>query len=324
MSWKHTARQLGLGRAAYLLWHAPAAALRQSVRAGGPFEQWRDRQGRLAMEQAAAALPTRRGPAVAGRPELHFLTGRRFWYQTAFCLHSLQQQAGEVFRAVFHDDGSLDAGTIDRLRALFPAAEIRRRAENDARIEALLPVARFPFLHDRRHHYPNILKLTDVHAGAQGWRLVLDSDMLFFRRPEFLLAWLAAPDRPLHMTDVGDAYGYPLDFMGELAGAPVPHLVNVGLTGLRSEALDWDRLESWCRRLMEKHGPNYYLEQGLAAMLFAGQSCAVAPRPDYLLLPGENECRAPTAVLHHYVAEAKRGYFRHAWRHFAAARPGQS
>jgi len=169
-------------------------------------------------------------------------------------------------------------------------------------------------LRERRAHYPNLRKLTDVHAGAHGWRLVLDSDMLFFRRPDFLLAWLAAPDRPLHMVDVQDSYGYSRARLESLAGAPLPLRLNVGLCGLRSDALDWEKLEFWCRRLIEAEGTSYYLEQALVAMLLAGRDCAVAPAGDYLLLPPEDECRAPRAVMHHYVAQSKRGYFRHAWR----------
>ncbi len=308
---------LSPGRLVYLAYHRPLAWLARCRREGGPGNQWTDAQGRRAMERAAATLPTARMPPAAQFPELHFLTGKKFWYQTAFCLHSLQLHTGVTFRAVLHDDGSFDDATIARLRTLFPAAEIRRRADNDAIFATLLPPARFPFLHDRRRHYPNILKLTDVHAGARGWRLVLDSDMLFFRRPDFLLTWLAAPGRPLHMVDVGDAYGYPTALMAELAGAPIPHLVNVGLTGLQSDALDWEQLESWCRRLIETHGTSYYLEQALIAMLLAGRSCAVAPREDYILMPALAECLAPRAVLHHYVAESKRGYFRHSWRHIS-------
>lgn len=321
MSFRSAAKDAGLGRLAYRFWHAPASAVRQSLAAGGPLQQWIDRRGHREMTRAASTLPTARTPPAAHLPELHFLTGRRFWDQTAFCLHSLQQQSGLVFRAVLHDDGSFDAATIDQLKSLFPAAEVRRRTDNDARVAAVLPPAKFPFLHDRRRRYPNILKLTDAHAGARGWRLVLDSDMLFFRHPDFLLAWLAAPDRPLHMVDVTDSYGYPLPVMAEFAGAPIPHLINVGLTGLQSDAIDWEKMESWCRRLIEAHGTSYYLEQALVAMLLAGRDCAIAPAADYVLAPDEAECRAPRAVLHHYVANSKRGYFRHAWRHVVAASP---
>jgi hypothetical protein len=313
MNLRDTARQAGLGRAAYLLWHAPVAAVQRSLAAGGPLEQWRDARAEAAMARAAETLPTSRAPADAALPEVHFLTGKKFWHQTAFCLHTLQAHAGRGFRAVLHDDGSFDSATRARLAALFPAAEIRRRADNDAQLAALLPPDKFPHLHDRRLHYPNILKLTDAHAGARGWRLVLDSDMLFFRRPDFLLAWLAAPNRPLHMVDVLDSYGYPPALMEALAGAPLPRLVNVGLTGLRSDALDWEKIEHWCGRLLAAHGTSYYLEQALVAMLVAGCDCAIAPASDYVLAPGRDECRAPRAVLHHYVGHSKRGYFRDAW-----------
>lgn len=306
-------RRIGLGRLAYLGWYAPLGAVRRSLAAGGPLEEWRDARGARAMARAATKLATLRGPADGSAPEVHFLTGRKFWYQTAFCLHSLQVQSGRVFRAVLHDDGTLDAKATARLRALFPTCEIRRRAANDERLAALLPPARFPFLHERRRSYANILKLTDVHAGATGARLVLDSDMLFFRRPDFLLAWIDAPVAPLHMVDVQDSYGYPLPLMAALAGAPIPPRINVGITGLRSETLDWDKIEFWCRTLLEAHGTSYYLEQALVAMLLAGRARSVAPAEDYRLAPDLAECQFPRAAMHHYVAGSKRGYFRHAW-----------
>lgn len=321
MSLRDSAQRLGLGRLSYRLWHQPISRIRQSVAEGGPLQQWITAKGRRAMIHAASALPRQAETTAPPGPEVHFLTGRKFWDQTAFCLHSLQRHAGRVFPVVLHDDGTLDPPTTSLLRSLFPGAEIRSRAENDARLAALLPPDRFPFLHERRRRYPNILKLTDAHAGARGWRLVLDSDMLFFRRPDFLLDWLSYPHLPLHMVDVGDAYGYPERLMTELAGAPIPHSVNVGLTGLQSDTLDWEKLEYWCRRLITTHGTHYYLEQGLIAMLVAGKARAIAPAADYLLAPDDHECRVPRAVLHHYVGLSKRGYFRHAWRHLAARDP---
>jgi hypothetical protein len=52
----------------------------------------------------------------------------------------------------------------------------------------------------------------------------------------------------------------------------------------------------------------------LVALLLSGASRLVLSRDDYRLMPDESESLCPTAVLHHYVAESKRGYFRHAWR----------
>jgi len=315
MKTRSTARSLGLGRAAYWLWHAPAASIKRSISAGGPLEQLRDGRAHAAMTRAAAQLTPQSSTPGTGWPELHFLTGKKFWDQTAFCLQTFQAHAGHAARAVFHDDGSADEATCAQLTRLFPAARWRLAKEIEAELDAVLPAAKFPVLRERRAHYPNLRKLTDVHAGAHGWRLVLDSDMLFFRQPDFLLAWLAAPDRSLHMVDVQDSYGYSRSLLESLAGAPLPPRVNVGLCGLRSDALDWEKLEFWCRRLIEAEGTSYYLEQAIVAMLLAGRDCAVAPAEDYLLLPSENECRSPRAVMHHYVAQSKRGYFRHAWPH---------
>ena len=314
MTWHTCTRRLGLGRAAYWLWHAPVAGVKKSIAAGGPLEQLRDGRAHAGMTRAAAQLTPQAIAPAADWPELHFLTGKKFWDQTAFCLQTFQAQAGHAAQAVFHDDGSADEAIRAQLTRLFPAARWRSTAEIEASLDVVLPTAKFPVLRERRAHYPNLRKLTDVHAGAHGWRLVLDSDMLFFRRPDFLLAWLAAPGRPLHMVDVQDSYGYSPALLESLAGAPLPPRVNVGLCGLRSDALDWEKIEFWCRRLIEAEGTSYYLEQALVAMLLAGRDSAVAPAGDYLLMPDEAECRAPRAVMHHYVAQSKRGYFRHAWR----------
>jgi hypothetical protein len=317
MNARAIAHRLGFGRLAYLLWHAPVGVVRRSIDAGGPLEQWRDHQAHAAMTIAAAQLSPQDLPLAAAGPEIHFLTGARFWDQTALCLYSLQRQAGRTLPAVFHDDGSATDTITERLGRLFPQARWRRHAEIVATLDQHLPVARFPVLRERWAAYPNIRKLTDVHAGSRGWKLVLDSDMLFFRRPDFLLAWLAAPDRPLHMVDVEESYGYSRALMQSLAGAPPPPLVNVGITGLASESLDWERLERWCRDLIAAEGASYYLEQALIAMLVAGNPCAVAPAADYIVLPDEAECRNPRAVLHHYVANSKRWYFRETWQRAA-------
>jgi hypothetical protein len=302
------------GRLLYLVWYKPAELLHRSWREGGPLNQLRTRRGRLAMVAAAKLLPPL-PPPPPDAPEVCFLTGRRFWYQTAFCFWSLCRHAGRPLRAAFYDDGTFDDPLRTECVRLFPGARLHDAREIAASLDQHLPVARFPTLRARRLVYPNLRKLTDVHAGGRGWRLVLDSDMLFFRRPDLLLAWLDAPARPLHMTDVQDAYGYSRTLMESIAGRPIPIRLNVGLCGLRSDELDWDRLETWCRRLQDAEGTSYYQEQALTAMLLAGRECVVAPPEDYVLMPDEDEARGPHAVMHHYVDLSKRGYFRHAWRH---------
>lgn len=299
-------------------YHTPVNRVRDSLRNGGPWQERRTERGRREMEMAVPHLPA---PAAGtgGPLELHLLTGRRFWYQTAFCLWTLARTSGRPLAPVIYDDGSLTADLQGQLARLFPSVRFVTQAVTIARLDRHLPAAKFPALRERWLNYPNIRKLTDPHAGGTGWKLVLDSDLLFFRRPDFLLAWADAPDRPLHAVDCATSYGYDRRHMNELAGAPVADLVNVGLTGLEGGALDWEKLEHWTRRLQAREGTSYYLEQALIAMLVAGRNCAVAPAQDYVTLPEPPEARTCRAAMHHYVAHSKRWYFQHNWRLVAAA-----
>jgi hypothetical protein len=307
-------RHLGLGRALYRLYHVPAGILRDSVKAGGPWQARRTERGRIEMEAAARVLPQPGAHGDARPIPVHVLTGRRFWYQTAFCLHTLSAHARRPVHPVIHNDGSLSQEEAGCLTRLFPAARVVPLAESAARLEAFLPRDRFPALRERWDHYPNIRKLIDPHLGSHGWNLVIDSDMLFFREPAFLVGWSDSPRAPLYSVDVQNSYGYSRRLLDRLAGSPIPELVNVGLCGLDSSALDWQRIEGWCRTLFEREGTSYYLDQALVAMLLAGRACAVAPAEEYVTLPRPPEALECRAAMHHYVAESKRWYFQHNWR----------
>ena len=304
------------GRLVYQLWHRPVGAVRHSLRHGGPLAQRAAAQGQRAMAVAAATLP----PIPAPRSPLpaftvHFLTGRRFAYQTAFCLSSLARYCPNSVHAEVYDDGTLDPASTRLLRRLTPMLQLHDGATLAAQLDEYLPASRFPMLRERWLHYPHIRKLIDVHLGRTGWRLVLDSDLLFWREPRFLLDWAAAPRCPLHAFDCVENYGYSRPLLERIAGVSLPARVNVGLCGLRSEALDWDFLEHATTALLAAERTNYYLEQALVAVLVARLGpCAIAPAADYITLPSAGEIARPTAVMHHYVDTARGAYFRHAWR----------
>ena len=119
------------------------------------------------------------------------------------------------------------------------------------RLESRLPPARYPALRARREVYPHLRKLTDLH-DASAWSMVLDSDMLFFRRPDALLAWMDAPHDALFIEDAIRSYGYSDALMNELARGPVPDRMNVGLYGLHGSAVDYDYLEHCCSVTIER------------------------------------------------------------------------
>jgi hypothetical protein len=308
-----TGRAFGLGKVAYQIWHRPVGKLRDVFTAGGPLEMRRTERGRAAMEVAAYSLPELSGLNGPAPLELHVLTGRRFWYQTVFCLWTFARHSGRSLRPIIYDDGSLSEQFSAPLARLFPNARFVSQEEIIDRLDVHLPVARYPALRERWVNYPNIRKLIDVHVGQSGWKLVIDSDLLFFRRPSLLIEWLESPTQPLHAVDCETSYGYTRPLLDSLAGAPVAELVNVGLTGLNGSELDWEKLEYWCRTLIQCERTNYYLEQALVAMLVAGGVCNIAPATDYVTLPRPPEARECRAVMHHYVANSKRWYFQHCW-----------
>jgi hypothetical protein len=271
------------------------------------------------MRRAAASLQPVPRRGNASTITLHLLSGRRFWEQTVFCVHSFARNVACDVVPIIYDDGSLESEYRDLLASALPLAEFVPQAQTIDRLDEFLPTAHYPRLRERWTNYPNIRKLLDVHVGSAGWKLVLDSDLLFFRAPEFLIEWLRRPEVPLHAVDFETSYGYSPLRMERLAGASVSPLVNVGLTGLNSDSLDWERLEYWCDQLISAEGTHYYLEQALVAMLVAGRPCAVAPRADYVTLPVMPEALQCRAVMHHYVADSKRWYFRHNWRMIAEA-----
>lgn len=302
------------GQLAYHLWHRHYGRLRDLWLDGGPAERLRTEAGRQAMIAAASRLPPPPPPAGTRPLTLHFLTGGKYWYQTLFCLWTIARHSGRPLQPVILDDGTLTAEHGEFLLRLFPATRILSDHEILARLDTTLPATRYPVLRARREHFPLLRKLTDIHAGVTGWRLFLDSDMLFFQRPDFLIDWHDNPLIPLRGEDVATAYGYPLGLLNEISGIPVTERINTGTLGLRGEDIDWDRMEYACKELQTRQGLHYYQEQALVAILLAGRTCAVPPPRDYIVLPSPPEATACRAVMHHYVAHSKRWYFQRNWR----------
>jgi hypothetical protein len=315
-SLRDVARSLGLGSLLYKLYFGPKRSLDTTLR-WGVLNTMRTNQGKEAMENAVFQLP-----AIAfkpGQPEydVYYMTGQKYWYQTCFCAYSMSQQSAVNLRPMIYDDGSLTGLQIEEMTRIFPTAQIISLAEVEARLDEHLPFSKFPYLRERRLEQPLIRKLIDFHAGEKGWKLFLDSDMLFFAPPTFLLNWLALPQLPCYMVDVQTAYGYPRSLLTELAGAELADLINIGILGLKGEDMDWEKLESWLKTLIDQEGTHYNVTQGLSATWLAGKTCAIAPAEDYIVLPERAEVLHPRAVLHHYVADSKPLYFQYGWKHVA-------
>ena len=115
------------------------------------------------------------------------MTGAKYWYQTVFCHASLQAHAPSRITPVLYDDGTLTVEYRDRVRRVIPWARVITLGDIEARLDDALPWDLYPTLRQRRIEQPLIRKVLDLHTGVPGWKMLLDSDMLFFERPDWLL-----------------------------------------------------------------------------------------------------------------------------------------
>src|SRR5579872_3428337 len=133
----HNGPYISAGRLLYLGWHRPRAFLKKCGQQG-PLNLWLAADGRRAMERAAYLLPSL-DAAPPEAPAVFFLTGRRFWYQTAFCGHTLLSQAGKPLRVIAFDDGTLQADQAAQLRRIFCGLQLVSSAESDRKLDKYLP-----------------------------------------------------------------------------------------------------------------------------------------------------------------------------------------
>lgn len=244
--------------------------------------------------------------------EIHFLTGKKFLFQTLFCIYSLERYSRIAFCVNLYDDGSFDDQTVANIKKQLPHVKIHLKPDIDQRLKEHLPQDQFPYLNHKRNIYPHIKKLTDIHCGNPGWKLVLDSDMLFRAYPSKIIQWMRNPAKPIYMLDSNYAYGFPKKEMEKRCKTGVPHLLNVGVIGLNSEIINWQKVENWAKDLEGTFGNSYYLEQALTAMILGQAECDILPQSEYVVYP--KDINQPQSILLHFVDLSKALYFRWAWR----------
>ena len=296
-----------------ILYRFPKSKLNTYKRFGGYGNYRKMMDGSKKMRSAVHDLPVS-VVCTAGLP-VYFLTGEKYIHQTLFCINSLLKVSKEKYHFFLVDDGTFNDAIIDLTAKKLPGATIVTTEQINENLANYLPPDKFPVLNFKRKTYPHIKKLMDIHTiSPMGWKLVLDSDMLFWKEPTAINNWLKQPDRPIHMVDSEESYGYKTALMQEICGEIIPSLLNVGVIGLNSADLKWEKLEEWIQLLEEKEGTSYYLEQALTAMIVAATDAVVLNKNDYKVNPTQLDLELESNILHHYVDLSKAIYYKKAWK----------
>jgi hypothetical protein len=214
-----------------------------------------------------------------GPIEVHILCGRATVPDALAMLKSFYGRTGATYPLVVHEDGTFGDTERARFAEHFPGTRVIPRRQADAEVDAELAAAGAHRCITYRHEQIYGLKLFDLEHYARGKRvLYLDTDILFFTRPDALLDALHAPDghwADRYNEDVKSCYTWSFERVRNDTGIELLPRVNTGLLVLRLGTPDWSCYESWLG-MPER---SFYSEQTLRAMYLS----AAGARP----LPGE-------------------------------------
>jgi hypothetical protein len=178
--------------------------------------------------------------------EIHALTCERDWVDLIWALKSLYSVSDVRFRLCIHDDGSLRPEGLAALRAHFPDARVIFRSDADERVGLML--RNHPRCGALRQSNTLSLKVFDFLSYLESDRLLLlDSDILFFRRPEVLLNRIKDQGykRNTLNRDWGMGYNVEPDVVQKILDFPFQSHVNSGLGLIHRKSYELDDFERW-------------------------------------------------------------------------------
>jgi hypothetical protein len=249
-------------------------------------------------------------PHTAPPPDdlpVHVLSGKDDWLLACWMLASWFHTTDRNWRVIIHDDGQLPPEAVAAFAKIAPGS--RRIPAQEADSAVLSALAGHPACRDYRQAHPLARKIFDVPTLTPDERfIILDSDVLFFRKPEFILRWCADDTNECWFNeDVKEAFPIPLAEVRETLGIEVWPRVNSGLCLLNRSTIDLDLCERALRETSLLKGHIWLVEQSLFAI------CASARKRGGLLPPEyevtlEKKAR-PGAVARHYVGAVRQRFY---------------
>ncbi len=267
--------------------------------------RWRACRGVL--RTAPVATDAADGPTPAG---VHVLVYGPDHLAGLWAAKSFYHHAGVRWPLTWHQGGWMTAREIRRLRAHFPDSRFVSTAEADAGVEARL--AAYPRLLAARRKAVMLRKLIDpVVFGRADSLLLLDTDVLFFRRPTELLA-AVSDRRPVnwHNADVGDWYNITAGQAAARYGVALVQRLNAGLSLVRRAALRFDEMDEFSADADVMSRP-WLAEQTIHALLGSRHGAEVLP-PTYRVStgPGLTADDGRPLVAKHYASAPRPWLFR--------------
>ena len=255
------------------------------------------------------SAPTRTGQPDPEAPfEVQVICHSGDWLSAVWMLKSLFRVAGSSFPVVLHCQNPLKPSALGHLRRLFPDARIIEPPAATALVGTHLIDHRLPRCLHWRHQSRILQKLLDIHITATARRLVcLDTDVLFFHRPDRLLP--GAPGTPgeyLFHQDEIDGYTAPREDLCRATGVELLPRLNSGIVSRPRDGIDLQQVEGWLA-LPEVARPSGHIEQTLQALSACSRGQAAVLPPEYCLdLQRRRDLTG--LVCRHYAGPSRRWF----------------
>ena len=182
---------------------------------------------------------------LCGPVEVRVLTWRRDWINLIWALKSFYHFSGVDYPLYIHD-GGLAPGQANQLQKHFPNATLVPAKAADARVASQLQAAGLSRCLAYRRRNISTRKLFDFYLLSDADTVLsIDSDIVFFQRPEALLHNPAGKQTNLFNKDCGYWYSLSLDELESSFGVRPPPFVNSGLALVRRESMDCGLINDW-------------------------------------------------------------------------------
>jgi hypothetical protein len=178
--------------------------------------------------------------------EIHVLTCHRDWLDLIWSLKSFFAVCELPFRVCIHEDGSVPVDGIEALRHHFPDARVIRRIEADKTVG--LKLRNYPRCQALRDANVLSLKVFDFATYLESDRmLLLDSDILFFQRPNILLQRISNSDYAHNSLNRDWGMGYSVEpaVAQSMVEFPVQSNINSGLGLMHRQSYELKCFEEW-------------------------------------------------------------------------------
>ena len=237
---------------------------------------------------------------------VHTLTYHRDYLTAIWALKSFYHYSGVSYPLIIHLQGRTNSRMIARLGGHFPNAVLITQAQADVDAKQWLTECGYPRLLEARHSSIMMMKLIDFNIICHTASLLaIDSDVIFFRRPDELLRVVDQPlDKDLFMHDTASWYNISEDqAITDLRITLAPR-VNCGVMLLSRDERRLARCEDYLAHPSVSR-PSSFIEQTMYA-LYASEQDRVGYLPDnYYVSPGSTSLALSNLVCRHYAGPSR-------------------